>query len=120
MRIMDSLPPTRDALLQHANRSTYQASIRCTSLVHQQNAPGPEAFGWRKEGDSSQPLWMTLPEASRSCRELVKCLCKALPLCSRRCACQSNDLECTAVDAVVTVIVRANLQLVKVKLTTCM
>jgi len=88
MRMIDSLPPTRDALLQHANRSTYQASIWCTSLMHQQNLPGPEAFGWRKEGDSWQPLLMTLPEASRSCREL--CSCKALPLCSRRRACQSN------------------------------
>ncbi len=37
------------ALLHHANRALYQASIWTTCLQTQQNSPTPEVFGWINE-----------------------------------------------------------------------
>ncbi|XP_071958245.1 uncharacterized protein [Antedon mediterranea] len=88
-RTMDNIPPTQDALLQHSNRSIYQASIWTTSLQPQQNAPSPEDFGWTKTGSTWTPVWTILPEASKACRELLKCGCKKLPFCSGNCKCCS-------------------------------
>ncbi|XP_071952428.1 uncharacterized protein [Antedon mediterranea] len=84
-RTMDNIPPTQDALLQHSNRSIYQTSIWTTSLQPQQNAPSPEDFGWTKTGSTWTPVWTILPEASKACRELLKCGCKKLPFCSGKC-----------------------------------
>ena len=35
-------------------------------------------WGWVRENNVLQPLWMTIPEASKSCRELKRCGCKTL------------------------------------------
>ena len=73
VRMMQNMPPTQNALLQHTNRSMLQASIWTTSLCSMQNVPTPDTFGWsRTEEDSWKRNWMTLPEASKSCRELIK------------------------------------------------
>ena len=85
-------PSFKDALLQHVKRSIYQAGIWATSHDHQQNIPSPDRFGWKKEDGCWAPVWLTLPEVSRSCQELVKCSCKAQ--CSR-CKCAKASLPCT-------------------------
>ena len=84
------------ALLQHANRSIYQASIWTTSMKTKHNIPIPKGFGWSKSARSWEPLWTLLPEAAKACRELLKCGCKAQPLCTRKCRCQNAALSCTA------------------------
>ena len=75
---MEKLPPTKDALLQHARRAVYQAGIWTSSTNTQQALPSPRDYGWMKEPGTSTwvPVWMTIPEVSRACRELIKCCCK--------------------------------------------
>ena len=96
VKMMQSLPPTQDALCLHVNRSLYQASIWLSCLESRQNVPSPEAFGWLKAGDNWKPVWTTLPEAAKSCRELIRCGCKALPICMRNCVCKNHRLPCTS------------------------
>ena len=33
-------------------------------------------------------MWMLLPEVARACQELLKCGCKSLPFCSKKCKCR--------------------------------
>ena len=39
------------------------------------------------------PLWTILPEASKGCRELVKCICRKR--CLGRCQCHKANSKCT-------------------------
>ena len=73
---MDRLPPTQDALLQHVKQSIHQAGVWTTSTSNQQTIPSPEEFSWTKTSGTWMPVWMTLPEVSKACRELIKCCCK--------------------------------------------
>ena len=41
---------------------------------------------WERTDSGANPVWITLPEASKSCYELVKCSCKSN--CTRRCKCK--------------------------------
>ena len=75
-RAMDKLPPTNDALLQHVRRAVYQAGIWMTSTQMELVIPSPHDFAWTKISDLWVPVWVTIPEASRACRELIKCSCK--------------------------------------------
>ena len=86
----------QEALLQHANRAMYQASSWTTSTQTMQTVPKPEGFGWRKTARSWEPLWTLRPEAAKACRELLKCGCKAQPLCTKKCRCYNAGLPCTA------------------------
>ncbi|KAJ8359070.1 hypothetical protein SKAU_G00155950 [Synaphobranchus kaupii] len=70
---MEKLPPTQDALLQHMKRAIYQAGVWATSTQIQQVIPSPQDYGWTKESGSWMPVWLTIPEVSRACRELIKC-----------------------------------------------
>lgn len=81
------------ALLQHAKRYVYQASIWSCCLKSQQNVPSPEEFGWTKIESSWKPKWTTLPEASIACSQLLKCGCKMG--CAGRCKCVKANLSCT-------------------------
>ena len=77
-RSIESIPPTKAALLQHSRRATYQASY-CwgQALKAVQDLPCPSNWGWkRNELDGWQICWSTLPEASKACRELLRCGCK--------------------------------------------
>ncbi|KAG5886902.1 hypothetical protein JTB14_004190 [Gonioctena quinquepunctata] len=89
---MDKLPPTEDALLPHIRRAVYQAGIWTTSTQTQQVIPSPHDFAWNKVSESWVPVWMTIPEVSRSCRELIKCSCKGD--CSN-CKCGKANLDCS-------------------------
>ena len=51
--------PTSDVLLQHAKRTTYQASVCTTSHVSQ---PTPESWGWKQN-----PVWTVYPANSLHC-----------------------------------------------------
>ena len=93
-RSMEKLPPTQDALLQHVRRAVYQAGIWTSSTNTQQALPSPRDDGWMKEPGTSTwvPVWMTIPEVSRACRELIKCCCKAA--CTT-CKCTKANLPCS-------------------------
>ena len=45
-------------------------------------------------------MWTHLPEVAKACQELLKCGCKALPLCSRKCSARKL-VYCVLVCAIV-------------------
>ena len=92
---LESLPPTSDAFKQHVKRTVYQA-IHCWGqcLDKQCNLPCPSDWGWTKDGDDWIPMWMTLPEVSLICSELIHCGCKKG--CVGNCKCLKSNLVCTA------------------------
>ena len=90
-RAMERLPPTQDALLQHIKRAVYQTGIWATSTQSHQLIPPPHNFGGTKEPGSWVPVWLTIPEVSRSCRELMKWSCKGD--CSK-CKCGIANIDC--------------------------
>jgi len=94
VQLMHNLPPTQSALMQHINRCLYQSSILLTSVLAVQATPSPDTFGWTKVDNKWEPLWITKPEAAKSCRQLMKCGCKAFPLCSKHCICRSTGPKC--------------------------
>ena len=78
-RIIDNLPPTKMALEQQVKRAILVAgSIWGQTFTADPTIPPPEDWGWkRNERDNSlAPYWTSLPEASKACRELIKCGCK--------------------------------------------
>ncbi|KAG5862867.1 hypothetical protein JTB14_035651 [Gonioctena quinquepunctata] len=91
-RAMDKLPPTEDALLQHIRRAVYQAGIWTTNTQTQQVIPSLHDFAWNKVLESWVPVWMTIPEVSRSCKgDCSNCKCgKANLDCSPLCKCKCN------------------------------
>lgn len=91
MYVLNSSPEFQDALLLHARRAVYQAGIWTTSNQPQPVVPTPEGYGWTHVG-SWIPIWITLPEVSKACRELIKCTCKGT--CTR-CTCGKANLECS-------------------------
>ena len=97
-RDIKAIPPTPDALRQHVKRSTYQAG-HCwgNSLVPSPPFPCPSEWGWVKvANDMCAPLWMTIPQVSQSCQELLKCGCKSERGCAGQCKCVKAELRCIA------------------------
>lgn len=91
----DSLPPTKAALTEHAKRATYQGGhVWGQSIRSQMKLPDPAAWGWTKTNDGWEPYWTPLPEASKGCRELIKCGCKKV-CTTGRCGCFRAKLSCT-------------------------
>jgi len=90
---VDRIPPTQDALEQHVKRAVFQASIWITSDSPTVQIPSPDGYGWRKDGNSWRPLWITIPEVAAACRELIKCRCSRP---CKVCNCLKAGLPCTA------------------------
>ncbi|KXJ15587.1 hypothetical protein AC249_AIPGENE10320 [Exaiptasia diaphana] len=92
---LESIPPTKAALLEHTKRACYQGG-HCwgQALTSQPQLPSPQDWGWTQTSDGWQPYWTSLPDVTMSCRELIRCKCKKS--CSGRCSCFKADLGCTA------------------------
>ena len=87
------LPPTQAALIQHTKRAAYQAG-HCWGqmMVAAPELPSP---GWkRKDTGGWEVQWTTLPEATKVCRELLRCGCKKGCRGHRKCV--KAALQCTA------------------------
>ena len=95
-REIENIPPTADALEEHAKRAVYQAGhVWGQSLVCQQELPSPASFGWKWKGDSCWiPDWMKLPVVQTACTELISCHCKSS--CKGNCKCCKANLPCTS------------------------
>lgn len=93
-RSLENIPPTQDALLLHVKRTIYQSGIWSTCHNEMPDISTPDNWGWRFSDSMWQPLWMTLPEASKVCTELIKCSCKPKNGCTR-CKCVRSGLTCT-------------------------
>ena len=99
-RSIDNIPPSADAaLIQHTKRVAYQAG-HCwgTALIPCAEIPCPSEWGWSRSATDStwEPLWTTIPQASESCRQLLKCGCKSDKGCRGRCTCVRAEMLCTA------------------------
>ena len=97
-RPIEAIPPTADAMLQHSKRATYQAGY-CWAycLIPAPCLPLPSDWRWQNGPDQWwEPQWITLPDASQACQELLKCGCKVENCCKQSCRCVKVDLPCTA------------------------
>ena len=95
-RQIDNIPPTSEALLQHTKRAVYQGGhIWGQAEVTEPVLPNPGDWGWQFINKTWQPVWSALDEASKTCRELLKCTCKK-GCKSLRCRCAKAGLKCTA------------------------
>ena len=83
----------QNALLLHVQRAAYQAGIWATCAETQPNIPSPAAWGWKWNEESWEPVWATVPEAPKACKQLIKCACQLK--CSSRCSCHRASLTCT-------------------------
>ncbi|KAE8738583.1 hypothetical protein FOCC_FOCC015929, partial [Frankliniella occidentalis] len=94
-RQMDNIPPTEDALQLHGRRAAFQGGfIWAQSLQKQPNVPSPADWGWTKTDNGWQPVWISLPTAAATCKELKSCRCKSKCTVSR-CSCLQQSLKCT-------------------------
>ncbi|KAG0720473.1 hypothetical protein GWK47_048455 [Chionoecetes opilio] len=96
-RALENIPPTQAALQQHIKRASLQGNCWNQTLVLNPELPIPSDWGWTKEASGWQPLWTTLPEASKSCHELIHCGCNKG--CTGCCKCPKAALKCTALCA---------------------
>ena len=71
IKLMERLPPTQNALLQHVNRCVYQASIWTENPKPVIAAPSPDGFGWYKSDSGWHPIWTTVPAAAVACTEFI-------------------------------------------------
>ena len=94
-RAYDAIPPTRAALLQHTKRAAYQGGY-CwgQALTPNPDLPSRGDWGWIFKEGERQPFWTTLPDVTKSCRELLRCGGKLG--CRGRCCCARAALKCTA------------------------
>ena len=93
---IEFIPPTANSLFMHTRRSIFQCGVWSKCLQSQQNLPSPRNFGWKQSNDPLlrwEPHWMTQNEASKECREFVKCVCKS-EACTI-CKCKLASLKCT-------------------------
>lgn len=97
-RTIENIPPTQNALSLHIRRAVYQSChVWSHSIEKDIPAVSPADWGWQLSDGSWVPVWITLPQASAVCKELIRCACKKA--CSGRCKCVSAHLHCTALCA---------------------
>jgi hypothetical protein len=94
-RSLENIPPSRDALQEHTKRAVFQAGYVWTqATVRRPEVPSPEDWCWERGDNGWTPTWTTLPEASKVCKELVRCGCRKS--CSGLSRCFKASLPCTS------------------------
>ena len=89
------LPPCKNSLFQHLQRSIYQAYVWKNALIAMQLPPSPVGYGWTKEDDELQPVLMTQESAPIEIAELISCQYKASMRKTGRCKCSKSGMKCT-------------------------
>jgi hypothetical protein len=90
-----SLPPCKNALIQHSRRANYQAAIHRKALTSCILAPPPDGHGWAINDGVLSIVWMTQPSAPDTLLVSVSCSCKVSKCLQGRCSCRKQDLVCT-------------------------
>ncbi len=67
----NQLPPLKDTLHKHAQRSGYQAGIGRTSLSGYPSILSPKGKGWHLEDNVLTPGWMDIEIAPNAVLELL-------------------------------------------------
>ena len=89
----DCLPPCRNVLMQHIQRSHYQASIWRRCLTPYINPDDPtNQHGWCLNDGLIDIVWMTCNPAPDEVLELVSCSCNS---CNEECPCVQLGFICT-------------------------
>lgn len=90
---IERLPPTRDALYFHIQRSHFQALVWNQANLQKPVLPPPETMGWKMEENLLVPQLMSLPPVPEVCEEFISCACST-GCKTGRCGCKPNP--CTA------------------------
>lgn len=95
LKPLESIPPTKHALYQHAKRSVITANYWSQSLKKQPNLLPPADYGWvwNERLKLWVPHWSDLPDVSRGCALLISCGCRVA--CKANCKCSKNIMRCT-------------------------
>ena len=95
-RTIDRVPPTEAALLEHTRRAAYRAGHTWgNSIIPSPELPDTSIWGWKMDNSKLVPNWTKLPEASKACRQLIKCKCSVKGRCKFKCKCKIEKLPCT-------------------------
>ena len=70
---LENTPQTENTLLLHVKWVVFQANCLQQQFNKNANLPSPELVGWKNDYGIWVPLWMTISEATSSCKELIKC-----------------------------------------------
>lgn len=95
-RTLENIPPSQAALLQHVKRAVLQGGhIWGNMLIAKPALPCPSEWGWEQDDNNNwRPLWTVLPQAQKTCYELIHCGC--IKGCKGHCKCSRANLVCTA------------------------
>jgi hypothetical protein len=93
-----TMPCTKDVLLLHTKRASYQAYLWRNALQATLSPPPISEFGWEINDGNVRVKWMTMPAAPNGILENVNCGCKS-GCSTRRCACVKAELKCTGLCA---------------------
>jgi hypothetical protein len=97
-RAFDAIPPTKDSLIQHIKRASYQAGcVWSQTLDSTIKEISPSEWGWKLQDGAWTIIWSNLPPIADACKQLTKCSCKQE--CRGRCKCYKLSLPCTALCA---------------------
>ena len=90
------LPPTKDALRKHIDRSNYQAALWKYALTPEVQIPSPDGHGWVISDHSLIIVWKEQDATPKALVEYTRCSCKT-SCHTRRCSCRAAGLVCTNV-----------------------
>ena len=93
--LLETLPPTHDALSFHIKQSHYQASVWRQADKQRPELPPSETMGWTIQSGALVPTLISMPSLSESCIELFTCKCTTK--CRRgNCNCRRKRVPCTS------------------------
>ena len=96
LKSLDSIPPTKNALFQHAKRALHTAAfVWKLSLSKAPKIPDPSEWGWEWNARTKVwvPYWTDLDDVSKACALILHCGC--VVACKNRCKCHRAGLRCT-------------------------
>ena len=97
LRSLDSIPPTKNVLLQHIKRALVVAAfIWKQSLSKTPEIPKPSEWGWEWNTRTKEwvPYWTDLSDVSHACSLLIHCGCSVA--CKGNCNCHRAGLRCSS------------------------
>ena len=96
LKSLDSIPPTQNALFQHAKRALHTAGfVWKQSLSRIPEIPNPSDWGWEWNARTNQwvPYWTDLSDVSKASSLLLQCGC--VVACKCNCKCHRTGLHCS-------------------------
>ena len=97
LKPIDQIPPSQEALFQHARRSIFAANIWWKSGEKNPEYLDPSKWGWTLDDEKKmwKPFLTALPAVSKGCLNMASCGCRKG--CVGNCKCRKNSLRCTSV-----------------------